>query len=101
MPEGIGRRIRDAREAKGVSQTVLARRLKISRQAMSKIELGQQGLDTERLTALIVVLELSTEEVLQLLGLRVGQKTVIEKVPNSEDPRCPGVRRIAWQLPHP
>ena len=90
MADGIGRRIRDAREAKGISQTVLARRLQISRQAMSKIELGQQGLEAERLAELIVILELSTEEVLQLLGLRVGQKTVIERVQDSDRRRCPG-----------
>lgn len=60
----IGKRIKKAREEKGLTQEVLAERLDVSNAYISKIERGKTPINLDRLSELCVVLEESTEYIL-------------------------------------
>ena len=57
----IGERITALRKEKNISQTELAKRLNVSRQAVSKWEQGASSPDTDRLIQLAEILETEVE----------------------------------------
>ena len=57
----IGERITTLRKEKGISQTELAKRMNVSRQAVSKWEQGSSSPDTERLIQLAEILGTEVE----------------------------------------
>ena len=57
----IGERITTLRKEKDISQTALAKRLNVSRQAVSKWEQGTSTPDTERLIQLAEILDTEVE----------------------------------------
>ena len=57
----IGERITALRKEKGISQTELAKRMNVSRQAVSKWEQGSSSPDTERLIQLAEILGTEVE----------------------------------------
>lgn len=76
----IGKRIRDARKAKGYTQEYLAEKLIVSRQAVSKWEQDQTSPDTGNLIALAELLDTSVE------FLATGKRSSVpESVPVSGD----------------
>ena len=107
MTEGIGARIRAAREATRegkrppMKQARLADLIGVSRQTMSLIERGLQGVSSERLIDIIVALNLRGSRLLKLLGLRVGKSSVIEREQDLSERLCPrgGYRSLAASLP--
>jgi len=60
----IGRRIKSAREKKGLTQEKLAEELDVSNAYISKIERGKTPISLDRLSELSLVLEQSTEYLL-------------------------------------
>ncbi len=60
----IGKRIKEAREEKGLTQEKLAESLDVSNAYISKIERGKTTINLERLAEICVVLEESTEYLL-------------------------------------
>ncbi|MCM3747119.1 helix-turn-helix domain-containing protein [Paenibacillus pasadenensis] len=60
----IGKRIRKAREDKGLTQEALAERLDVSNAYISKIERGRTPINLDRLSELCVVLEETPEYLL-------------------------------------
>ncbi|GGG67411.1 helix-turn-helix domain-containing protein [Paenibacillus radicis (ex Gao et al. 2016)] len=60
----IGRRIKKAREKKGLTQERLAEELDVSNAYISKIERGKTPISLDRLSDLCFVLEKSTEYIL-------------------------------------
>lgn len=60
----IGKRIRQAREGKGLTQEQLAEKLDVSNAYISKIERGRTPINLERLSELCVMLEESPEYIL-------------------------------------
>lgn len=60
----IGKRIRHAREQKGLTQEQLAEKLEVSNAYISKIERGRTPINLERLSELCVMLEESPEYIL-------------------------------------
>lgn len=60
----VGKNIKKAREAKGLSQEQLAERLNVTRQAVSNWERGKSEPDIETLQRLSDVLEISVEELI-------------------------------------
>jgi transcriptional regulator with XRE-family HTH domain len=71
--EGLGERIRMARELVGMSQAELARRIGISKNAMNDIETGDTDPRASRITAIALALEVSTD---MLLGLKVAHERI-------------------------
>jgi transcriptional regulator with XRE-family HTH domain len=64
MEKKLGERIREARQAYGMSQVELARRIGISKTAMNQIELGAIDPRASRITAIAQVLGVSTDSLL-------------------------------------
>jgi len=62
----IGNRIKEIREKEGLSQEDLAKRMNISRVAVSQIENGKRRICTEELIALSRVFNVSTDILLDL-----------------------------------
>lgn len=60
----IGKRIRKAREHRGLTQEMLAEQLEVSNAYISKIERGKTPINLDRLSELCTVLEESTEYML-------------------------------------
>ncbi len=60
----IGKRIKNAREHKGLTQEELAESLNVSNAYISKIERGKTMVNLNRLSEICVVLEESTEYIL-------------------------------------
>lgn len=60
----IAQRLADLRRRKGISQEELARRLGLSRQAISKWERAESSPDTDNLIALSRLYEVSLDELL-------------------------------------
>jgi len=60
----IGKKIRQVRNDKGLSQLQIAKKLKITVPALSKIELGQTDINLSRLAQIADVLEISLAELL-------------------------------------
>jgi transcriptional regulator with XRE-family HTH domain len=60
----IGQRIRKSREEKGLTQETLAERLDVSNAYISKIERGKTPINLDRLSELCMVLEETTEYIL-------------------------------------
>ncbi|MBD2845716.1 helix-turn-helix transcriptional regulator [Paenibacillus sp. IB182496] len=60
----IGKRIRKARESKGLTQEKLAEHLDVSNAYISKIERGRTPINLERLAELCVILDKNTEYIL-------------------------------------
>lgn len=67
----IGKRIREAREAKHYKQEYVAEQLGVSRQAVSKWETDTTEPDTKNLIALASLLEMSVDE---LVGVKPRQE---------------------------
>lgn len=61
----IGKRIRKARENKGLTQEKLAEQLDVSNAYISKIERGRTPVNLERLSEICVVLEETPEYILE------------------------------------
>lgn len=72
----VGKNIKKAREAKGISQEQLAERLNVTRQAVSNWERGKTEPDIQMLQQLSEVLEVSVEELIY------GESTAKEKTRN-------------------
>lgn len=72
----VGKNIKKAREAKGISQEQLAERLNVTRQAVSNWERGKTEPDIQMLQQLSEVLEVSVEELIY------GESAMKEKVRN-------------------
>ena len=64
MNIGLDKRLKDAREAKGLSQNYVAEHLNITRQAISKWENGKSMPDLENLIILSTLYEISLDELL-------------------------------------
>ena len=62
----IGNRIKEIRERVGLSQEDLAKRMKISRVAVSQIENGKRKICTEELISLSRIFSVSTDILLDL-----------------------------------
>lgn len=62
----VGRRIRDARRGRDLSQVALAERLGIGRRTVQSWELGENGLSQENLDALCLALGLDAAELRRL-----------------------------------
>lgn len=60
----IGKRIKRAREGRGLTQEVLAEKLDVSNAYISKIERGKTAINLDRLSQICVVLEESPEYIL-------------------------------------
>lgn len=60
----LDKRLKDAREAKGLSQNYVAEHLNITRQAISKWENGKSMPDLENLIILSTLYEISLDELL-------------------------------------
>ena len=65
MEDGIGRKIKAAREGAGLTQEDLAERMEVSRQAVSKWEVGASDPSTSNLFALAKLFGVSVEELLE------------------------------------
>ena len=65
MKEKIGRRVRDARIRKGISQEKLAELAGTSLTSISRLETGKIMVSLEKLTVLADVLDVGLEELLQ------------------------------------
>ncbi len=61
----IGKRIKKARQEKGLTQEILAEKLDVSNAYISKIERGKTALNLDRLSELCAVLEESTDYLLR------------------------------------
>ncbi|MDF2926355.1 MAG: transcriptional regulator [Paenibacillaceae bacterium] len=61
----IGKRIRQARESKGLTQEQLAEKLEVSNAYISKIERGKTPINLDRLSDLCVMLEESPDYILR------------------------------------
>jgi len=72
----IGNRIKEIREREGLSQEDLARRMEISRVAVSQIENGKRRICTEELISLSMIFNVSTDI---LLDLEKDIKIIFEK----------------------
>lgn len=59
----IGKRIAKLRKQKGLSQSDLAKSIKISRPSMTQMELGNRSIDTQELLKLSSILEFSLDEI--------------------------------------
>lgn len=64
MNTGLDKRLKDAREAKGLSQSYVAEHLNITRQAISKWENGKSMPDLDNLIILSNLYEISLDELL-------------------------------------
>ena len=71
--DNIGKNIREVRLEKGFSQEELANRLNVSRQTISKWEVGESTPDMENLVAISELFEISLDEL------------VLNKVPEEAD----------------
>lgn len=60
----IGKRIRQARESKGLTQEQLAEKLDVSNAYISKIERGRTPINLDRLSELCIMLEETPEYIL-------------------------------------
>jgi transcriptional regulator with XRE-family HTH domain len=60
-PEAIGRRIRDARRERGMTQDQLAERIGVSRSAVAQWETGRAGQVTGNLSRIAAALDLNVE----------------------------------------
>ena len=61
---GIGKRIRDQREKRGLSRENLAERIDVSSRFLADIELGTKGMSLQTLMQLSKVLHVSTDFIL-------------------------------------
>lgn len=85
MNIGLDKRLKDAREAKGLSQNYVAEHLNITRQAISKWENGKSMPDLENLIILSTLYEISLDE---LLG----------KTPSPEETHEPQeIKLLVWE----
>lgn len=71
MKEEIGRRVRDARERKNISQEKLAERAGTSLTSISRLETGKSMVSLKKLTVIAEVLDVGLEELLQDLFTKV------------------------------
>ncbi|MDE5977852.1 MAG: helix-turn-helix domain-containing protein, partial [Turicibacter sp.] len=77
----LGEKLRNLRKAKGLSQEQLACELQVSRQAISKWELGESIPDTDNLVALSNYYRVSTDYLLLNQKFpKVSEKVVIKEV---------------------
>ncbi len=83
MNIGLDKRLKDAREAKGLSQNYVAEHLNITRQAISKWENGKSMPDLENLIILSTLYEISLDE---LLGRTPSPEETPEPQSSSANP---------------
>jgi transcriptional regulator with XRE-family HTH domain len=74
----IGKNIRKLRQKKGWSQGEVAKRLKISIPAFSKIESGITDINISRLSQIASLFEVSTLEIIARDGMNFGPSSPIE-----------------------
>ena len=74
----LGERIVSLREAHGISQAELAKRLEVSRQAVSKWEKGQSSPDTVKLIQLAELFDIEVEYL--ATGIKPEPKSVVLNV---------------------
>jgi transcriptional regulator with XRE-family HTH domain len=108
VAEGLGARIREAREWVGMSQAELARRIGLSKTAMNDIETGDTDPRASRITAIALELDVSADCLLGLsvVGARVHRdKNLIQCIRESENiPERPTARTratAATEASHP
>lgn len=65
MKKEIGRRIREARKAKGISQELLAERADVSLSCISRLETGRLMVSVPRLIQIANALNVGVDELLQ------------------------------------
>ena len=75
----IGERITALRKEKNISQTELAKRLNVSRQAVSKWETGQTQPEADRIPRICAVFSVSADELLGIIPHAPVQETVTEE----------------------
>ncbi|HEU5159021.1 MAG TPA: helix-turn-helix transcriptional regulator [Streptosporangiaceae bacterium] len=74
----VGREIRRAREARGLSRAEVAAEFPVSESLVAKWEAGTQAIKPEYMRRLIEVLQISPEEVVRILGEVVAGEAVPE-----------------------
>jgi len=62
---GIGRRLRRLREARGITQAGLARRLRVDQSTLSRWENGRRPIPVASLLAAARLLDVSVDEILR------------------------------------
>ena len=88
----LGERIISLRKERSISQTELARRLKVSRQAVSKWEQGTSSPDTAKLIQLAEILETEVEYL--ATGIRPEPKSVVLNVVETVEKEKVVVREV-------
>lgn len=68
LNEMLGRRLKDVRELRGLSQTELAHQVGLSRASISNLEAGKQGMSLETLYKIAPVLSTEPRDLLPTLG---------------------------------
>ena len=88
----IGERITALRKEKDISQTELAKRLNVSRQAVSKWEQGSSSPDTAKLVLLAEILDTEVEYL--ATGIRPEPKSVVLNVVETVETEKVVVREV-------
>ena len=88
----LGERIISLRKERSISQTELARRLNVSRQAVSKWEQGTSSPDTAKLIQLAEILETEVEYL--ATGIRPEPKSVVLNVVETVEKEKVVVREV-------
>ena len=88
----LGERIISLRKERSISQTELARRLNVSRQAVSKWEQGTSSPDTAKLIQLAEILETEVEYL--ATGIRTEPKSVVLNVVETVEKEKVVVREV-------
>ena len=88
----LGERIISLRKERSISQTELARRLNVSRQAVSKWEQGTSSPDTAKLIQLAEILETEVEYL--ATGIRPEPKSVVLNVVETVEKEKVGVQEV-------
>ena len=88
----LGERIISLRKERSISQTELARRLSVSRQAVSKWEQGTSSPDTAKLIQLAEILETEVEYL--ATGIRPEPKSVVLNVVETVEKEKVVVREV-------
>lgn len=73
-----GKRIKELRQQKGLTQEELAERLNISYSMVGKIEIGYTGISIDLLIQLVVLFEVSMEYI--ILGQEITSRKVKEQI---------------------
>jgi len=96
-PELLGERLKDARKRVGYSQQEIADELDVSRSAVSKIESGQQNIDSIQLRVLSGLYGVKLRDLLSEPGEEIDQPVFVQALRKSgEDQQVSpvNVRRV-------